>query len=381
MTPPLDKIVVTHFIRHAYEQIEFPLSNFALLAAVDDVLDNPPPSSNGVRGDIAERLKAAGWLAESDAKGLVIGLDLGGTKLIGAIANARGAILAERTAPTETAEALSALDQMTQMVSDLLANAGAQARQVAQIVVGVPGVVAADGSVSLSPHVRFPTGTSLGEALGKATGLPVFVENDANIAAFGEYVSRRLASGALAFVALGTGIGMGLIVEGGIVRGASGAAGEIGTLPFGADPIAALAEHPGGAFEATVSTGGILSRYRAAGGAASSVREIFERADADEAIAREVVDASLRDLAHGLGTVVALLDPGVIVLGGGIGARPGVAEGVGKWLAQMVPTACAVVPSTLGNRAGLLGALAQAHRLARLAFVKTIAEMAQGAAA
>jgi glucokinase len=71
----------------------------------------------------------------------------------------------------------------------------------------------------------------------------------------------------------------------------------------------------------------------------------------------------LRDLANGLGIVVSLLDPGLIVLGGGIGARPGVAGRVAVELAALVPTPCAVVASRLGTRAGLVGALAKAERL------------------
>lgn len=357
------------------------LSRASLLSAIDAVLADPQAAQDGLRQLAAKQLREAGWLSDGARRGLVIGLDLGGTKLLGAVSDASGAVLAEGTTATDSASAESALEQMTTMISDLLGRVGAQSSQVAQIVVGVPGVVAADGSIRLSPHVPFPAGVSLSGALGKATGLPVFADNDVNIAAFGEYAARGSETGMLAFVALGTGIGMGLIVDGRIVRGASGAAGEIGSLPFGADPLAALAANPGGAFEAVVSTGGIRARYRTAADDIATVRDIFERAEAGDAVASTVIDASLRDLATGLGAVVALLDPGVIVLGGGIGARPGVAEAVGNWLAQLVPTRCAVVASQLGERAGLLGALAQARRLAREALADADGEVGQGAVA
>ena len=356
------------------------LSRASLLSAIDAVLADPQAAQDGLHQHAAKRLHEAGWLSDGGRRGLVIGLDLGGTKLLGAIGDASGAVLAEGTAATDSASAESALDQMTAMVADLLGRIGAQASQVAHIVVGVPGVVAADGSVRLSPHVPFPAGVSLSGALAEATGLPVFADNDVNIAAFGEYAARGSETGMLAFVALGTGIGMGLVVNGRILRGVGGAAGEIGTLPFGADPLAALADHPGGAFEAAVSTGGILARYGTAAGDAGTVRDIFERAEAGDATARTVIDASLRDLATGLGAVVALLDPGLIVLGGGIGARPGVAEAVGNWLARLVPTRCTVVRSQLGERAGLLGALAQARSLAREALADAAGEAGQGAA-
>ncbi|WP_171015797.1 ROK family protein [Devosia sp. FKR38] len=345
------------------------MSAASLLTAIDAVLADPAAARHGLAEVAGDRLQQAGWLSQTNRAGLVIGLDLGGTKLHGAIGDAQGAVLAEGTGATETASVDSVLGQMVDMVNDLMARAGAKPAQVAQIVVGVPGVVAPDGSVSLSPHVPFPAGVSLAKALGDATGLPVFVENDVNIAAVGEYAARQMQSGMLAFVALGTGIGMGLIVDSAILRGASGAAGEISILPFGADPLAAIAANPGGSFEAVVSTGGILHRARAAGASAITVRALFDSADKGDALAKSVIDASLRDLAIGLAAVVALLDPGVIVLGGGIGARPGVSEQVAAWLKRLVPTPCTVERSRLGDKAGLLGALAQARRLARAALV------------
>ncbi|MEO5805935.1 ROK family protein [Devosia sp.] len=358
------------------------MSRSSLLSAIDAALANPEKTSGEAGAQAEALLSDAGWLAgSSPAGGLVIGLDLGGTKLLGAIGTANGAILLEREAPTESAASGSALEQISAMVEQLLVAGGISRPQIAQIVVGVPGVVAADGSVSLSPHVRFPAGQSLAKALIEATGLPVFVENDVNIAAYGEYLAQGdNGSGTLAFAALGTGIGIGLIVDGCIVRGTHGAAGEIGTMPFGTDPLAAAAAHPGGAYEAAVSTGGIMARYSQAGGQASSVRIIFERAEAGEPMAAKVIDASLYNLAVGLGAVVALLDPGVIVLGGGIGARPGVAEQVSVWLGKLVQTPCRVSASQLGARAGVIGALAQARHLAKLALVATAeGEISEGA--
>ena len=325
-------------------------------------------------------LNAAGWLAQrGDGKraastegGFVVGLDLGGTKLRGALSNAAGAIIDEYELPTDNRSEKSSLLQMAEMVSNLARRGSIAPDAIVQIAVGVPGAVAPDGSVALSPNVNFPASLSLTAALTELVGAPVSVENDVNVAAFGEYVEghgrgRRL--GSLAFAALGTGIGLGLIVEGRLVRGASGAAGEIGTLPFGDDPFAGAKAHPGGAYEAAVATGGIIERYATATGAEIGVRQIFERADAGEVIAAKVVEDTLRYFAFGLAAVVALFDPGTIVIGGGIGARPGVAELVGALVAALVPTPCRIVASGLGDRAGVVGAVALATRLARLGLI------------
>lgn len=295
--------------------------------------------------------------SEPDDNRLVVGIDLGGTKLLGAIANADGLVLAERELATGSEGPVA---QVSGLANALLAAAGVDRSRLAQVVVGVPGVVDAEGVVSLSPHVVFDRGVPFADAVGTVLGVPVFADNDANVAAFGEYSVRtdQRQSGVV-LLTLGTGVGMGIVVNGEILRGAHGAAGEIGSMPYSGS----VPEQPPRHYEAPVSTSGILSAYQAAGGQLNTVREIFDAADAGDRVARAAIDQCLRDLANGLGIVVSLLDPGLIVLGGGIGARPGVAERVAEQLAALVPTPCAVVASRLGTRAGLVGALAKAERL------------------
>lgn len=358
------------------------MSETDFLSAIEATLADP----SRVDGETGRRaqvlLRRAGWLGDGEAaRGYLVGMDLGGTKLLAALAAPNGTIVTEWEAATKDYPD-GPLGQVDDMVAKLLVKGGVPLDHVAQIVIGVPGVVARDGSVSLSPHVDFPAGQSFSASLEDALGVPVAVENDVNVAAYGEYASRR-AEGlhTLAFAALGTGIGMGIVVDGKVLRGVHGAAGELGVIPFGSDPVGAYAANPGGAYEATVSTRGILARHRAAGGKAESVRAIFEAAEAGDRVAAAVVDQVLRDLAIGLGSVVALVDPGLIVLGGGIGARPGVAAKVESWLGRLVPTQCRVLPSAHGVRAGLFGALAKARELAIASLARREAELLQGAAA
>jgi predicted NBD/HSP70 family sugar kinase len=99
------------------------------------------------------------------------------------------------------------------------------------------------------------------------------------------------------------------------------------------------------------------------------VRDIFELAETGDARAATVIDRTLRDIALGVGAVISLIDPGIVVVGGGIGARPGVAETIGRLTATLVPTACRVVASALGDRAGVIGALAYAREQAKLRLI------------
>lgn len=332
--------------------------------------------------DATRLLTEAGWIEDrgrgqlvlSRDKGCVIGLDLGGTKLRGALGNAAGDILVEFDQPTANHAPDSTLVQMAEMARSLAARAGVPLEAVEHIVVGVPGVVAPDGRVALSPNVSFDRNTRLADTLHTILGVPVSVDNDGNLSAFGEHTEgrgRERGAHSLAFLALGTGIGMGLIVDGHLLHGNAGGAGEIAFLPFGADPFEGAAAHPGGAFEAAVGSDGIRRAYKLSTGLELEVREIFDRADIGDAAAKAVVQQATRNIALGVASIIALLDPGVVVVGGGIGARPGLAEAIGQLTAKLLPTACDVVASALGDRAGVVGAVAFARHEARLKLIET----------
>lgn len=363
------------------------MSDRLLLDAIDLVANRliagplaAPVFENAATAEAAKLLQAAGWIETrggayvvSGKRGLVIGLDLGGTKLRGAIGNAAGQILVEYDLPTVTDAPDHVIAQMADMACSLAARAGVPMDAVERVTIGVPGVVAPDGRVVLSPNVSFDGNTPLAAALENMLGAQVSVDNDGNLSAYGELVagcgSDRQAR-SLAFLAIGTGIGMGLIVDGHLLHGKSGGAGEIAFIPFGGDPFSDAAANPGGTFEAAVGTDGIRRAYARATGEDIDVREIFDRADAGDASAAAVIDDTTRSIALGVATVIALLDPGIVVVGGGIGARPGLAEKIGALTARLVPTACEVVPSALGDRAGVIGALAFACHEARLSLIE-----------
>ena len=312
----------------------------------------------------AARRTPPGAFRGTDGRSVVVGLDLGGTKLRGAIGDAAGAILHEIEQPTHADSPAGTRAQLSRMVRDLAIRAGLPLDGIAHIVVGVPGVVDPDGQVGLSPNVAFDAEVPLSETLAAELGRPVSIENDGNLSAYGEYATAGDGTRSLAFLAIGTGVGMGLIIDSQIVRGRHGGAGEIAFVPFGTDPFAAADANPSGAFEAAVGSAAIRATYAARTGVTASVRNIFDRAAAGEPDAKSVIDATLRGIAIGLGAVVALLDPGRIVIGGGIGARPGVAEALGAYLRRLVPSPCEVVTSRLGARAGVVGALAYARAAA-----------------
>ncbi|GAA2906758.1 putative NBD/HSP70 family sugar kinase [Microbacterium keratanolyticum] len=290
--------------------------------------------------------------------GLLIGIDLGGTKMhVGAVrADAtaqRLSLEAERVVPTPSGGGVDLLDALVTTVSALRDEVGVG--PVVAIGLGGAGVPQADGGFSDAPNlgdVEF----DLVAALGAHFTCPVTLDNDANVAAIGELVAAATTD-SFAYVAVGTGIGMGLVLGGELVRGARGAAGEIGYLPLGADPLDP-AHHRRGALEEAVA-GDVLA---ARDSGARNVREVFDRAAAGQPDAVAAVDAQARWIAYALASVIAVVDPGAFVLGGGIGSREELRAPIQQWLARLGHPDVPLRISTLGSAGAVLGAIELARR-------------------
>jgi predicted NBD/HSP70 family sugar kinase len=170
------------------------------------------------------------------------------------------------------------------------------------------------------------------------------------------------------FISIGAGIGMGIIIEDELVRGAHGAAGEICYLPLAGDPFDPRHRLHGG-LEDEIGAAGILAAFRerceSGDPAVSSVHEVFELAGAGNATARSVVDHVASRLGAAIATVCAILDPDLVVLGGGIGASPLLLRPVRGSAAALVPITSRIETSLLAERAALQGAIAVALHAAR----------------
>ena len=289
---------------------------------------------------------------QGDGAGRVVGIDLGGTKLAVAVATRSGAVIAEAVEPTDGRGGLHVVEQIGAL-AERLGGGGAAGAAMAS-----PGVVdEATGAIRLAPNLPGFDQIDVRGALARRLGCPVRIENDVNMAALGEH---RLGGGgsSFAFVAIGTGIGMGLVVDGKLMRGARGAAGEISHLPIGGDPGDAEGQVHG-CFESAVASRGILERYRRGSGEAGSVAEVFGALARGDAAAAATVEETARLLVLGLVAVQAVVDPARVVLGGSIGARAELVERVVR-LAPAAGLRVTVEASRLGSRAALLGAVAVA---------------------
>jgi len=292
----------------------------------------------------------------------VLGVDLGGTKVHGAIANLACEVVAESSEPTDARGGHAVVDQIAALLARLAERAEIGRDRIRLVAIGSPGVLdQQSGAIRLAPNIPSFDSFDVIGALRDALSTEVIIENDVNIAAIGEqWLGRAKGTSTFAFLALGTGFGMGVLSEGKLMRGARGAAGEIAYLPIGGDPFdPATRAH--GALEAAVGAAGIVRRYCNAGGtAATTVREIFDRDAAGDRVAAETITETARLLALTALTVATLLDPEMIVLGGSIGSRLELVDKVRELLAGCMASPIPVEASALGNRAGIVGALAVA---------------------
>lgn len=272
----------------------------------------------------------------SGQTGVFIGIDVGGSKVRALVADETARIVAEATEPTDD----DVVSQITRIVS------GLGAGRVEGVGVGVPGAVdPGSGAITKVPNVPALDGVRLAELLRARLGVPVAVDNDLAAAALAELRLGADHGEFVAVVAAGTGIGLGLIRRGEVVRGATGAAGEIADIPLA-----------GGVLEDSVSVAGLCAAYREAGGdPRHGTREILAAAGADADAARIAVDRYAEALAHGIHVAIAVLDPDRVVLSGGLGTHPAVLAAVDRHLSE--DCRARVTPSELGADLPAYGAM------------------------
>src|SRR6185437_15999084 len=293
--------------------------------------------------------------------------DLGGTKLAAALADARGEIVAELTEPTDPRGGAHVAEQIAASAAKLARTIGIEPTRVRHVMVGVPGAIdPLTGRVSLTPNI---TGLHDFDVLGYLRGRfgpDVAIENDVNLAMLGEQ-ALGCANGCrnAAFLALGTGAGLGLLIDDKLFRGARGAAGEISDLPIGHHPTSQFPSATG-TFELEVGSLAIVDRYRRHGGTVDvTVRDIFKLLREGDPVAASVLDTTARLVAHAVVTLQSLLDLELIVFGGSIGMRPELYERVQHALPALFSRPITIAPSQLGDRAGLIGAVCAATRALR----------------
>ncbi len=297
---------------------------------------------------------------ENPAAGFVLGVDIGKERLRLEVADLAGTVVSRVDERNRCRSARSLVQTVRELAEQTVAEAGIGFGEVCAKVVGSPGVPdPKTGALHHAPNLPGWGRRGLLEELAGALGPGLVVENDANLAAVGE-MTAGAAQGVDVFVCItvGTGIGMGIVVNGQLFRGAHGAAGEVAYLPYGWPPED---EEPPeqGMLETAVSGHSVVQKAHKHGLVdARSAKEVFELARQGQPQALEAVNEEARQLGLVVGAVAAVIDPELVVLGGGIGSNTDLlAEPLEQALRSTTPLRPKIVAGELGDAAVLTGAI------------------------
>ena len=339
---------------------------------------------------IVESLLNDGWILETSEKEAsirkntkflkfngvphrIIGVDLGGTKIYGAIANLEGKILYETYFKHSQSHAEESYQVVCDVIDELLRVADDDEYQIDGIGIGVPGITDGNtGVVSLAPGLdwqNFPLSSRLNEKYS----YPMVVENDVNLAALGEawYGFDDIKWKTLVLIAIGTGIGAGIIIDGDIYSGIHSMSGEIGYMVL--DRTQLGGQYPGfGAFEQIASGTGIAERARhslaiqtnsSRNGLITS-EDVFQAARQKERWAEGIVADTVDYLAQAIASIQLTIDPEIIILGGGVSHSADLLiDPVLQRLAGIIPVIPRLQVSHLEYRAAVLGAAKKMMRI------------------
>lgn len=311
---------------------------------------------------------------------VTIGIDVGGTAAKGGLVDHNGEVVERTEFPTDPSAATKSI---LAVVEDLLLTARGRGHSVGAAGIGAAGFIdASTGSVTFSPNLTYDE-PHIAEVVSARTGLVTFVDNDANAAAWGERMfGAAQGSNHVVMLTIGTGIGSGLIVDGRLIRGSTGAGAEAGHMvidPNGPQCPCGLK----GCLERIASGSAIADLGRKAvvqdpdsailGFAATPEQitgeDVARAAREYDETARSVMMVAGRALGVGMSNLVNLFDPEVIVLGGSVvkAGEPFLGparDTLNRMLDAQKRRPVRLVQAMLGNDAGLIGAAALAAEVA-----------------
>ncbi|CAL9565499.1 ROK family transcriptional regulator [Streptomyces sp. enrichment culture] len=297
--------------------------------------------------------------------GIVIGVDFGHTHLRVAVGNLAHQVLAEESEPLDVdASSAEGFDRAEQLVKRLIGATGIGPEKVIGVGLGVPGPIDVSsgtlGSTSILPGW---SGINPSQELSARLGVPVYVDNDANLGALGEMVwgaGRGVRD--LAYIKVASGVGAGLVIDGQIYRGPGGTAGEIGHITLDeSGPVCRCGNR--GCLETFAAARYVLPLLQPGHGPDLTMERVVQLAREGDPGCRRVIADVGRHIGSGVANLCNLLNPSRVVLGGDL-AEAGelvlapIRDSVSRYAIPSAARQLAVAPGALGGRAEVLGALA-----------------------
>ncbi|WEV29639.1 ROK family transcriptional regulator [Streptomyces sp. 71268] len=304
-------------------------------------------------------------VALSGDAGIVVGVDFGHAHLRVAVGNLAHRVLAEETEPLDVdASAAQGMERAEALVGRLIEASGIAPDKVVGVGLGVPGPIdVATGTLGSTAILPGWAGANPRDDLAARLGVPVYVDNDANLGALGELVwgsGRGVAD--LAYIKVASGVGAGLVISGQIYRGPGGTAGEIGHITLDeSGPVCRCGNR--GCLETFTAARYVLPLLHSSHGPDLTMERMVALAREGDPGCRRVVSDVGRHVGSGVANLCNLLNPSRVVLGGDL-AEAGdlvldpIRDSVARYAIPSAARQLSVLPGALGSRAEVLGALA-----------------------
>ncbi|NGP45461.1 ROK family transcriptional regulator [Bacillaceae bacterium SIJ1] len=301
-------------------------------------------------------------LSFNATRSYIIGVDIGGTSVGLGLTDLKGKVCAFREFPTQQHLHHHLFEEMKRHVESMKDQLRISDEKILGLGAGIPGVTnSRDGIVIEAPALKWKK-YPIKEKLEQTFRLPVHVDNDVNTTVLGEHwigIGKHKKN--LVYVAIGTGIGSGIMINGTLYRGSNYSAGEIGYLVT--DRKYAKEYHPvheGYGFLESVAGGASMSAQLSKRiGIEVTAKEAFELYDKGNKEAIAVIDTALENLAIGISNYVSLFDPELIILGGGVSnAFTLIHKKVMDSMKRYAPQTCEVVKTSFDKEAGVIGSVA-----------------------
>ncbi|RUS46626.1 ROK family transcriptional regulator [Cohnella sp. AR92] len=333
------------------------LNKATVSSLVQDLIDNrlvreigTGVSSGGRKPVLLEFIATAGY---------AVGIDLGVNYLHGVLTDLRGAIIAERTAPLVDSDPDDVFNVLRPFIQNLISEAPSSPFGVVGIGVGVPGLVDSSGSVLYAPNMNWRE-VPLKDALSRAFGIPVLIDNEANVGALGEMMhgSGRGISN-MVYVSVGIGIGTGLILQRTLYKGASGFSGELGHLSVEAHGKPCRCGNRG-CWELYASEQALLEQASALGRDAN-LDALLAAAESGDETVRQLLAGIGDYLGVGIANIVNIFNPDAVIIGNRMSrAQPWIEETVRRTLEERALgfhlRGVQLLFAELGGRSAVMGA-------------------------
>jgi glucokinase len=308
---------------------------------------------------------------------LILAADLGGTKVAAALISPLGEILARKQEPTRQFGPQDGISQITRLLTELLEENSLDGTDILCIGIGIPAVLEPDTDLVIwAPNLKDWRNIKLRPALEQAFGLPVFIEYDGHTAVLGEWwVGNGRGYDSIVNVIIGTGIGGGMILDGHLYRGRNRLAGAAGWFTLTTNPDCqderasslgfweSIAAGPGFAYQTKSLLGShpdsLLNLWNQE--ETLTAQQVFRAAQQGDNFANKMVNILAGWLGLGVANIISLVNPEIIILGGGVGSNCSfilseIQEVARGWAQPISAKNVIITTSKLGTEAGLLGA-------------------------